>query len=146
MLVLQRVRESRYIPLGFNGLVRKWNSLPLLPRLPVRSQRHLQHSAIDWNTNDSTPSRDMDQNDYNPGTNPQGTNLPWYDATPKSIDPSTRTLLETYSGIAPEKVEEHIIDIVISVHFQHLPLSNDSTAQSSLQTILLPLPWPIPFP
>jgi len=50
--------------------------------------------------------------EFDPGEDAHGTEVPWFDASPKSIDPSTRRLLTTYSGIPDDRVEQHIVDVV----------------------------------
>ena len=40
-------------------------------------------------------------------------NLPWYIPDLEDVNPAFRELLEKYSGILPERVKDHVFDMVI---------------------------------
>lgn len=80
-------------------------------------------------------SSDTFQREFDPSEGAHGTNVSWFDASPKSIDPSTRQLLETYSGIPTDRVEQHIVDVVLTLSAlsSHLAISADSIVESEIE-------------
>lgn len=77
----------------------------------------------------------------------------WYDKSFAGVQPDARILLETYSRIPAEKVNEHVLEIVrtypllpTNFHPLHLELIAISLARQSLGCIPLPLYRPIPLP
>lgn len=49
--------------------------------------------------------------------------MPWYKQSPgPRLDPTTRTFFESYTGVAPQDLDSHIISIVIIPTFLSMPL------------------------
>lgn len=55
-----------------------------------------------------------DENKHNRGPT-FDKNVPWFSHEPPQISPEARALLEGYSGIPPQEVEEHVVRIVSSI-------------------------------
>lgn len=62
----------------------------------------------------------------------------WYEKTFAGTKPDARMLLETYSGIPPEKVDEYVLETVRTVRYRTGP---DRTGQCPLSSFSLSL-WP----